>query len=577
MLSISSARRSTMTRRRPGRGDRLRSTVKSIPTLALLTLSIGCADVAPGAGVDIDIAAVDSIFAALAGTDNPGCAVGVSLNGREVLARAYGLADLEHDMPNTPVTVFEPGSVSKQFVAAATVLLAVDSRISLGDDVRDYVPELPDYGEVITVRDLLSHTSGLRDWGSIAGIHGWQRTTRRHTHTHMLDITRRQKSLNYPPGEYYSYTNTGYNLLSVLVERVTGMTLDEYSQERLFGPLGMTRTQWRDDFTEVVRHRSTAYRPTEDGTFHQLMPFENVYGNGGLLSTVGDLLRFTHNLETGDVGGPRFVEEMHRQGVLDSGRKLKYAAGIFIDEYRGVPEVHHAGATAGYGGFLTRFPEQGVAVAVMCNVSGANPGGLAHEVADLYLAGQVDENIPPGRSGPPVEVDLDALEAFSGGYRDTFAGGFVPVTVSEGQLRAAGVPLTPVSPTRFEGAGAYVLEFDEPASEDSRPSAFLMSQVLDRARLEPIEIADPSPEQLAEYVGAYRSEEAEVTYWIEVDGGQLRSRQRYDVTISLTPAYEDAFTGFGATFIFDRDGSGRVTGFTMSRGRVWGLGFERLP
>ncbi len=567
-----SPRRSTTTRRSPGSGVRLRSLVIGV---AMLSPSIACADVAPGTRVDV--AAVDSIFAAFVGIDNPGCAVGVTQDGRELLARAYGVADLEHGMPNTPETVFEPGSVSKQFVAAATVLLAVDGRISLEDDVREYIPELPDYGEVITVRDLITHTSGLRDWGSIAGIHGWERTTRRHTHTHVLDITRRQESLNYPPGEYYSYTNTGYNLLSVLVERVTEMTLDEYSQEHLFGPLGMTRTQWRDDFTELVRNRSTAYRRGADSAFHQLMPFENIYGNGGLLSTVGDLLRFTHNLETGSVGGPHFVEEMHRQGVLDSGRQLKYAAGIFVDEYRGVPEVHHAGATAGYSGFLTRFPDQGIAVAVMCNVSGANPGGRAHKVADLYLAGAIDDDVPSGLSGPRVEVGIDALDALAGGYRDTLTGGFVPVTVSEGQLRAAGTPLTPVSPTRFEGPGAYVLEFSEPASEGSRPSAYSMSQVLDRARLEPIEIADPSPEQLTQYVGAYRSEEAEVTYWIEVDGGQLRSRQRYDVTISLSPAYEDAFTGFGATFIFERDGSERVTGFTMSRGRVWGLRFDRLP
>ena len=542
---------------------------------ASLPLCIACAEVAPSASMDVT--AFDSIFASVTGTASPGCAVGVSQDGQEVLQRAYGMADLELGMPNTPETVFEPGSVSKQFVAAAAVLLSVEDRISLDDDVRDYIPELPDYGEPIRVRDLIQHTSGLRDWGSIAGIHGWQRETRRHTHTHMLDITARQKSLNYPPGEYYSYTNTGYNLLSLVVERVTGQTLDEFSQERLFGPLGMTRTQWRDDFTEIVRSRATAYRRTADGAFHQLMPFENIYGNGGLLSTVGDMLKFTNNLETGAVGGPRFVEEMHRQGILDSGRTIKYASGVFIEEYRGVREVQHAGRTAAYTGFLTRFPDQGVAVAVMCNTSAVNVGALAHAVADLYLAGAIDPEIPSGLSGPRIDVDPAALEAFVGGYRDTFTGGFVAVRVSEGGLRAGNTPLVPVSPTRFEGPAAYFLEFDEPSLEGARPAAFVGSQTLDRARLEPVEVADPSVAELAEYTGAYRSADAEVTYWIEVVEGRLQSRQRYDVTIPLAPAYLDAFTGFGATFIFQRDAAGRVTGFTMSRARVWGLTFERVP
>ena len=159
------------------------------------------------------------------------------------MTRAFGMANLEWDIPNTGETVFEPGSVSKQFTAAATVLLALDGTISFDDDIRQYIPELPDYGEPITIRMLLNHTSGLRDWGSIAGIGGWPRTTRVHTHEHMLDIASRQRALNYQPGEYYSYTNTGYNLQAVMIERVTGMSFEEFSQERIFKPLGMTMVQ----------------------------------------------------------------------------------------------------------------------------------------------------------------------------------------------------------------------------------------------------------------------------------------------------------------------------------------------
>jgi CubicO group peptidase (beta-lactamase class C family) len=270
----------------------------------------------------VDLAAVDEIFAPFDGTRGPGCAVGASLDGGIVLERAYGMADLEHDIPNTPATIFEPGSVAKQFTAAATIMLTLDGALSLDDDVRKYIPELPEYDEPITIRHLIHHTSGLRDWGSIASIGGWPRTTRVHTHEHMLDIVSRQQSLNHRPGDHYSYTNTGYNLLAVLVERVGGMSFGDFSTKRLFEPLGMANTEWRDDFTRIVKDRSVAYRPVE-GEWRMLMPFENVHGNGGLLTTVGDLLRFTHNLETGRVGGPRFVEEMHRRGVLNSGRRIR--------------------------------------------------------------------------------------------------------------------------------------------------------------------------------------------------------------------------------------------------------------
>lgn len=358
---------------------------------AMLLTAVTCASAAAQQAATVQLASIDSIFQQFDGTRTPGCAVGVSDAHSIILERAYGMADLEHDVANAAGTVFEPGSVSKQFTAAATILLALDGKISLQDDIREYIPELPDYGEPVTIRHLLNHTSGLRDWGAVAGIEGWPRTTRVHTHIHMLDIASRQMSLNYPPGEYYSYTNTGYNLQAVLVERVSGMSFAEFSKKRIFEPLGMSRTEWRDDFTRIVKDRAIAYRRDSEGGWSMLMPFENVHGNGGLLTTVGDLLRFTHNLETGDLGGPRFLEQMHRQGVLNSGTTIPYASGLFVGEYKGVREVQHSGATAAYRGFLTRFPDQGIAVAVMCNASNGNAGGLARRVADLYLGDAITE------------------------------------------------------------------------------------------------------------------------------------------------------------------------------------------
>src|SRR5688572_25973184 len=230
-------------------------------------------------------ARVDSLFERWNTKTTPGCAVGVSRDGRSILERAYGMADLEHDVAATPATIYEAGSVSKQFTAAAVVLLAQDGKLSLYDDVRKHIPEVPSYGTPITIRHLLTHTSGLRDWGSVAAIAGMPRGSRAYTHAHVLDIVSRQKALNYPPGAAYSYTNTGYNLLVMIVDRVSGMPFAEFTRTRLFEPIGMRRTQWRDDYTRIVKDRAIAYEARFDGGLSMDMPFENVHGNGGLLTT----------------------------------------------------------------------------------------------------------------------------------------------------------------------------------------------------------------------------------------------------------------------------------------------------
>jgi len=522
------------------------------------------------------IASVDSIFQEFDGTRTPGCAVGVSAAHSIVLERAYGMADLEHEATNTPQTIFEPGSVSKQFTAAATILLALDGKISLDDDVRRYIPELPDYGQVITIRHLLNHTSGLRDWGSVAAIEGWPRTTRVHTHTHVLDIASRQMSLNYPPGEYYSYTNTGYNLQAILVERVSGMSFAEFSKERIFKPLGMTSTQWRDDFQRVVKDRAIAYRRTQDGSWSMLMPFENVHGNGGLLTTVGDLLRFTHNLDTGEVGGPRFIEEMHRQGILNSGRTISYASGLFIGEYKGVREVQHSGATAAYQGYLTRFPDQGIAVAVMCNTSNGSSARLAHSVADLFLGNAITE---PEAPGPPAAVDVppEQLAALAGGYRitgGTRKGTLFTVVARDDRLLAAGTELFPVGQNRFQSARGTVLQFDDAPSAEGRSTATLNPESED-VRMQPVAPFHPTEAELAEYTGTYRSDEAEATFTMVVEEGELRMKDRWGEAGLLVPLYPDAFQAGGATVIFRRDLSGEIAEATLSESRVWDLRFRK--
>ena len=361
---------------------------------------------------------VDEIFSRWT-SDSPGCAVGVSRAGQPVVQKAYGMADLEHDVPNKADTIFEAGSVSKQFTAAAVLLLAAEGKLSLDDPARKYIPELPDYGAPLTIRHMLQHTSGLRDWGEVASIAGWPRTSRVHTHAHVLDIVSRQKALNFPSGTQYSYSNTGYNLAAVLVSRVSGKSFAEFSKERVFGPAGMTHTSWRDDYTRIVKGRAIAYSQAQGG-WRQNMPFENVHGNGGLLTTVADLLKWNENFTSPKVGDAAFVKLQQEPGKFNDGKPHSYAMGLMVGTYKGVPEVAHSGSTAGYRAHLTWYPQQQVSVAVLCNAASANATQFAERVADLYLAGSIKDEPPPQpRPRPeskPFTPDRKDLESYAGRY-----------------------------------------------------------------------------------------------------------------------------------------------------------------
>jgi CubicO group peptidase (beta-lactamase class C family) len=378
-------------------------------------------------------ARVAQVFSRFDTTSTPGCAVGVSLNDAPVLTAAYGVADLEHDVPIRPDTIFEAGSVSKQFTAMAVLLLAHQGKLSLDDNVRKYIPELPDYGTPVTIRHLLNHTSGLRDWGSLEAIAGWPRTTRAYTHAHVLEILSRQKSLNYTPGAEYSYTNSGYNLAAMIVARVSGQSLADFTRERIFQPLGMTSTSWRDDFRSIVKNRAIAYQQSAN-SIRQFMPFEDVYGNGGLLTTVGDLLKWNRNFITAKIGGKDLVAQQQQQAKLNDGRTISYALGLFMQEYGGLREVSHSGTTAGYSAWLGRYPDRGLSVAVLCNTSAANGTSLGREVAGTYLGVaptrvfQVTDELGPWQPTP------EQLASFTGTYTSEEIETTLRVSVEGGQL-----------------------------------------------------------------------------------------------------------------------------------------------
>lgn len=505
---------------------------------------------------------VDRIFARWTSA-TPGCAVGVSVGGVPVLTRAYGMADLEHDVPNTPETIFEAGSVSKQFTAASVLLLARDGKLSLDDPIRKYIPELPDYGTPITIRQMLTHTSGLRDWGSVAAIAGWPRTTRVHTHAHVLDIVRRQSALNFPPGTRYSYSNTGYNLAAILVSRVSGMPFAEFSRERIFEPLGMTSTSWRDDHRRVVRRRAIAYRG-RDGEFEILMPFEDVHGNGGLLTTVGDLLKWNRNFASPIVGDAAFVREQETPGRFTDGRAHGYALGLMVGTRHGLREIAHSGSTAGYRAHLTRFPDQQLSVAVLCNAAEADATEYANDVAALYLAGHIRPD-PPRRARHVLTPAESA--AATGMFRDTTTGEALMVTAADGGVRIARATFLAESARRFASDDGRVWQVDG----DGRATLTDRFGTVDA--FERVEPAEPGPDALQALAGTYWSEDAETEIVVAVENGSLVLKRRPDTTIVLRPLYKDAFAGSIGTVVFRRDGPS--VQFSIVQDRVWDMRFTR--
>jgi CubicO group peptidase (beta-lactamase class C family) len=429
-------------------------TINRIAAIVVVLFSAAAAAAQPA----VPEKAVDQIFARWT-RSTPGCAVGVASGGTPVLMKAYGMADLEHDVPNTPDTVFESGSIAKQFTAMAILLLQQDGKLSIDDPVRKYIPELPDYGVPLTIRHMLSHTSGLRDWGSVAGIAGWPRTSREYTHGHVLDIVSRQKSLNFTPGTQYSYSNTGYNLSAIIVSRLSGMSFAEFSQRRIFEPLGMTRTHWRDDHQRIVKGRAIAYTPAGD-TYRIEMPFENVHGNGGLLTTVGDLLRWNENYVHPKVGDAALVTLQQTRHRFNDGTEHNYALGLMVNSLGGVKNVNHSGSTAGYVTHLNRFPETQLSVAVLCNVSSGAATRAAHDVSLLYLGDRAGKPAPPPQRDPEpptIAVPTAALQELAGRYWSDEAEVAFVAAVENDQLVLkrrpdATIALRPTGKDTFEGS-----------------------------------------------------------------------------------------------------------------------------
>ena len=513
------------------------------------------------------LASIDALFSRWDTASGPGCVVGADRGGQRLFTRAYGMADLEHGVANTPQTVFNVGSVSKQFTAAAILALVADGEILLDDDVRTYFPEIPDYGETITVDHLLRHTSGLRDWGEIVALTGYVWRWTAYTNEDVLEITARQRALNHPPGDYFSYTNTGYILLGLLIDRVTGQTLPEYTHERFFAPLGMTSTQWNDDYRRVVPRRAAGY-VRSGGAYIRDTPDDFVIGSGSLLSTVDDLLRWNEALRTGALG-PGITEAMEETVVLDTGKPEIYGRGLFVNTHAGHREVQHGGTTIGYQAWTGRYTESGLSIALLCNLSVGDNVGLGREVMHRLL---------PGKGAS--EADVASVVTLTAAQAAARAGVFVSDV--NGQLYdfeaegtrlvhqgEAGVPITPHR-IRF-GWGDVV--YDESLDQMDVDEEFGQGGTWRR-----VDGSLPTADELAEIAGHYYSPDAAALFEATIESDQLVLRPvgRRIYVMQLRPVGPDMFRSPATVFRVLRDASGRVEALAASRPRLHDLRLDRV-
>ena len=527
---------------------------------------------------------VDQIFAPWDHPDGPGAAVAVARHGRVLHQNGYGSAQLEYGVPIEPATIFHVASVSKQFTAFSIAVLADRGRLSLDDDIRTHLPELPDFGHTITIRHLLHHTSGLRDQWNLLALAGW-RLDDVITRDQIMRLITRQRELNFEPGAEYLYCNTGYTLLAEIVARVTGQSFPQWARENLFEPLGMTRTHFHDDHQEIVPDRAYSYANDAGGGYRKaVLSYANA-GATSLFTTVGDLTRWMENLDSGRVGGPRVLEVMHARGVLNDGDTIGYALGLAHDSFRGLASVGHGGADAGFRSYAIRFPEEGLSIAVLSNVASFNPGRTAHEVAAAYLqdvlepepeereAAEAGEGEPEG-----VVVDPEILDEYAGDYR--VSGAVVKVSVEDGQLLAATpdetLRLEARSETEFHHADAdATLTFGrDPDGGVSHFTLRMQGQELRAERLPPFQ-ADRV--DLSEYVGTYDSPELATTYELTVEDTVLVARHIRHDPITLTPTAADLFRGstwFFGEVRFERNDAG-ITGMRVSSGRVRNILFVK--
>ena len=527
---------------------------------------------------------VDELFSAWNRDDTPGCALGVVRDGELVHEAYYGMANLEAGLRHSASSVFDIASTTKQFTATAMVLLEQAGELSLDDDVRAYVPEVPDYGTPITIRHLIHHTGGLRDYINLRLLAG----THEGDHVDMqdvIDILSRQRGLNFAPGTDHMYSNSGYVLMAVIAGRVTGEFFGDWCRGHIFEPLGMASTRFRSDVSLIVPGLVQMYAPRDDGGLQKTVDNEDVVGDGGLLSTVPDLARWERNFIEQRVGGPGFTERMSTPGTAADVEE-RYAFGLVAGAHRGLRTVSHGGNLHGFSGEFLRFPEQRLAVICLANLGAFDASGKALAVADIFLEQELGSEL--FISAPPIRESAEAdiaepidVELIVGPYREERSGSVIDVVREGSELLAAmageRMKMTPGGGPRFTAVYRdFPIDVLFEAGDGSSTVRFSYNgqTVLSGTRIAAL---DAGTIDLDAYAGRYHSDELGVDATVSAADGQLFLQRGGAMREPLRPSLPDEFAMRFAGVRFTRGDAAAVDGFELSMARSAAVAFRRAP
>jgi CubicO group peptidase (beta-lactamase class C family) len=528
--------------------------------------------ISPLMAAQTDQQAVDQLFAAYEKPGSPGCSLGVIRDGAFVYSKGYGLASVELGVPLSPSSVFYMASVSKQFTAASIVLAAEQGLLSLDDEIHKYIPELPDYGQPVTLRQMLHHTSGFRDYLDLLALSGGN-ILDVHTTPELMDLISRQKALNFAPGTESRYSNTNYFLLAEVIKRATHKPLSVFAEENIFRPLSMSHTRFYDDRNVVLPGRVPAYGPGGGDSHHVgwSTNFDGV-GDGGLMSSVDDLLLWDRNFYDNRLGKGTLLKELLTRGILNNGKPIDYALGLQIGSYRGLPTIEHGGSLFGYRTEILRFPEQRFSVICLCNLASANVSALSRSIADLYLK----LSAPPARSTEKVVEEKTAaaeVRTLEGRYQNLQDHSVVQFSVADNTLRVFGMDLKRVGHNRFVTPVGPTIDFEMRNGKLKVTANDGDNVLFEGNRIDELRLGEPA---LKAYAGEYKSTELEATYKLFVEAGSLTLHNRWNPPVKLDPLVADEFAiGQMGTAVFRRDAAGRVSGLSVYSGRIRDVTFEK--
>ncbi len=500
---------------------------------------------------------------------NPGCMLAISRNNQVIFSKAWGMADLEHTIPLTTTSLTEAGSVSKQFTAAAILLLEQQGKLSMNDDIRKYFPELPDYGNVITLEQMMHHASGLKDWGSLFALTGWPRQTKNYSNEDAADIVAHQQSLNFKPGDEFSYSNSNYLLFALLVQKVSGISLEDFTNKYIFEPAGMPHTQWRSNFKKIVPNRAFAYSKEGQQYFTDL-PNEYVYGPGGLLTTAEDLLAWNRFYLGEKLFSPSLLARQLKTVPLNNGRANGYAAGLFIDSINGWPVIQHNGATASYRANLQHLVTQNISIAFLSNTSefDRDTFNLAKAIIDLFAP-----NTKKGtaKNNPPqVSLSAEKQAAYAGWYRNERDGSGLKLFMGGDKLSGRNGAYMPIAENKFLLGNGNTVEFLKDKN------ARLITTTKDSITYKRVDSSTTPKASQQEFTGRYYSDEVMARCDIIIRNDSLFFKQRPDTELNLTPSYKDAFDSPEGPVYFERNKKSKLLLFKISISRARNVVFRKV-